>query len=89
MSGPYQITFFNRTYALVQAQIAVGNNQNCDLNNPYTVSLHLNVGYPISTSEPVVCYRRRADPNNSSSPWLPWNSFSPDDMNTPADITVA
>jgi hypothetical protein len=39
--------------------------------------------------DPIVCYRRSANPDDLGGPMGDWNTYSPNDQNTPALIKLS
>lgn len=85
---PYQITFENSLADAVVLEIRVGNEADCDGNQPfYNDQIAAGGNKVIETDANVVCYRRTADPDNPGI-MTAWDTFSPNDINTPADIDI-
>jgi hypothetical protein len=80
----YTATFVNRFPQKVALEVVSGNNQDCHQNTTiqYNDILYENDGSAsIATDDPVVCYRRTADPSNPQSPLGEWKSIFLDDNN--------
>ena len=84
----YQISFANQFNVPVALEVRSGSNA-CDLNaQQYNSPLDAGKVYTLNTDDNVVCYRRTSDPNDPASGFAGWNTFSPDDINTPANIAL-
>ncbi|MFZ0759507.1 MAG: hypothetical protein WAM69_06095 [Candidatus Sulfotelmatobacter sp.] len=85
----FSITFVNPFDVSVQVEIRAGSEQNCDQNGTvFSDALGPNASWTLNTGENVVCYRRTADPAVSGGPFNEWGTFSPDSINTPANIQL-
>jgi hypothetical protein len=84
----YQITFVNGLGASVTLDVRSGSNS-CEQNTQrYNGVLASGGTYTLNTGDSVVCYRRTANPADPSSGLTVWNTFSPDNMNTPTTISL-
>lgn len=85
----YSITLNNPFGVLIVLQVTAGSNADCNVNGTiFNGPLGPNASYGFNTSENVVCWRRTADPDIPGGPFGGWTSFSPDDINTPANIQL-
>ena len=85
---PYQITFENSLAEAVVLEIRVGNEADCDANQPlFNDQIDAGGNKVIQTDFNVVCYRRTADPDNPGT-MTDWDTFSPNNINTPAEIDI-
>lgn len=84
----YQITFANPFGSEVQLNVRSGSSS-CELNaERYNGSLEPGGAYTLYTEDNVVCYRRTSNPGVPGSGFTTWNTFSPDDINTPTTINL-
>ena len=89
MQSLYSITFVNGAWVSAVLDIRTGANQDCNTNvSVGPIRLKLNDSYTLQTDDVVVCYRRLNDPDDQDSGWQAWNSFAPDDQNTPMTIEI-
>jgi hypothetical protein len=81
--GVYSATFVNPFQYGITLEVRSGDKQACNLNNiQYNGMLFKNGGsVSIGTNDPVVCYRRTADPSNPHSPLGQWTTVFLDDNN--------
>jgi hypothetical protein len=85
----YAITFANPFGVWLQVEIRAGSAANCGSNaSVFNTSLGPGSSWTLSTDQNVVCYRRTANPDVPGSPLGGWNTFSPDDINTPTTIQL-
>lgn len=85
----YSITFLNAFATTIQVDIRAGSQANCDGNGSvFNGPLGPNASWTLNTSSNVVCWRRTANPDSPGSPLGGWNSFSPDNINTPTTIQL-
>jgi hypothetical protein len=84
----HQISFTNQFGVPVALEIRSGSNA-CDQNTQrYSNTLAAGGTYTLNTDDNVVCYRRTSNPDDPDSGFTVWNTFSPDDDNTPVTITL-
>ena len=85
----FSITFTNPFGVAIQLQVSAGQYQNCDQNGTvYNGQLGPNASWTLNSDQNVVCWRRTANPGQPGSPFNQWGTFSPNDINTPANIQL-
>ena len=86
----YNITFQNGFTLPVALEVRSGSSASCDQNvQQYNQSLNAHDSYLLTTDDVVVCWRRTADPDNPSQGYTSWNTFEPNDINTPTTIDIS
>jgi hypothetical protein len=89
--GGYSATFVNPFQEQVTLEVRSGDKQDCNLNpNVHYNGILFGDGGSVSiaTDDPVVCYRRTADPSNPHSPLGGWNTLFLDDNNPHQTINL-
>jgi hypothetical protein len=85
----FSITLQNPFGDTIELEVRTGSQPNCDANGSiFNGPLGPNASFPFNTSDNVVCWRRTANPGTPGSPFGVWNTFSPDDINTPVNIQL-
>jgi hypothetical protein len=87
----YQVEIHNDYNQTLAIEIRTGNNPNDFEQNTLFYQGDLVAGGSKTTDnfDPVICYRRTADPDNYAAGLGGWNTFSPDDINTPITIELS
>jgi hypothetical protein len=86
----YQVEILNDYNVTVSVEIRTGNNPNDFSQNTLFYEGDLAAGDSKTTDnlDPIVCYRRTADTDNPAGGLGGWNTFSPDETNTPITIKL-
>lgn len=88
---PYSVSILNDFDVAVMVEIRTGNDASDYSNNRlfFGGSLPSGESRNPDNDDPIVCYRRTADPDNSGSGMGAWNTFSPNDINTPVTLKLS
>jgi hypothetical protein len=87
---PFSVDILNDYANPLWTEVRTGNSPDCTQNALFFQG-DLGAGQSVNPNndDPVVCYRRSKNPDDPTEGPGGWNTFSPDDTNTPAQLLLS